>query len=392
MNLVTFLKSFPARLRRVTSAGSFIGEIDGLRFLAIFPVVIQHLSERFERNATYTFQEGVELNVSTFITNRGFIGVYIFFVISGFILALPFASHYLTGTPKVSLKSYFLRRLSRLEPPYLIAISGITLSLVIMGAYSWQEILPHFAASTVYLHSIIYHSWSYINPPVWTLEIEVQFYILAPFLAYFYFSIQEINLRRFVLIGSIISLMLVQQYTGWLKEWTILTILSHLQFFLIGFIVADIYLVNWKKQINKRPVFNYLAIFSFAFLIFIWSWDYNLLSRVLFVTALFLLVYSVFRATWFNRFLSLPWITAIGGMCYTIYLIHLPVIEFLIRITKSVQLTSLFSINFAIQFIIIGPILLIISIMFFLLIEKPCMYRDWPTRAFQAIRNLFTKA
>jgi peptidoglycan/LPS O-acetylase OafA/YrhL len=391
MGVVSFFRSFPSRLRRVTSAGGFISEIDGLRFLAIFPVVIQHLSERFERNATYSFKPGAEFEASTFITNRGFIGVYIFFAISGFILALPFASHLLNGTHKVSLKSYFLRRLSRLEPPYLIAIAGITISLVVMGAYSWREILPHFGASMVYLHSLIYHSWTYINPPVWTLEIEVQFYILAPFLAWLFFSIRNVTIRRSILVASILALMIFQQYTGLLKEWTILTILAHLQFFLVGFIIADIYLINWKVQIKRSELFNYLALFAFAFLLWIWSWDYNFISRILFVISLFLLVYSVFRATWFNRFLSLPWITAIGGMCYTIYLIHLPIIEFLIRITKSIQVTSFFSVNFLIQFIIIGPILFLISIVFFLLIEKPCMHRDWPSQAKQALKSFFKR-
>lgn len=388
MNLWNYLKSLPTRLRRVTSAGGFVSEVDGLRFLAIFPVIIQHLSERFERNATYSFQEGMEFGFATFLTNRGFVGVYIFFVISGFILALPFASNRLSGSPKVSLKSYFMRRLSRLEPPYLIAMAGITISLIVLRMYSWQEILPHFAASAVYLHSLIFHSWTYINPPVWTLEIEVQFYILAPFLSFIFFSISRTEIRRIVLIGSIIAIMILQQYTGLLRQWTILTIVAHIQFFLIGFIIADIYLVDWKNGIQKHAIFNYVAVLAFFFIIWVWSWDYNFISRVLFILSLFALVYSTFRATWFNRFISLPWITAIGGMCYTIYLIHLPIIEFLTRYTKSFQITSYFSVNFLLQLMIIGPIIVALSILFYLLIEKPCMYRDWPSRLVQKIKNL----
>lgn len=391
MSLWNSLKSLPASLRRVTSAGGFVSEVDGLRFLAIFPVVIQHLSERFERNSTYLFHDSLEFSVTTFLTNRGFIGVYIFFVISGFILALPFASNYLGNSPKVSLKSYFMRRLSRLEPPYLIALAGITCTLVAFGMYSWQEILPHFAASAFYLHSLIYHSWTYINPPVWTLEIEVQFYILAPFLSFIFFSIQRTEVRRFAIVGSILVIMVIQQYTGLLKQWTILTILAHIQFFLIGFIIADIYLINWKRSVKKHVIFNYSAILAFFLLIWVWSWDYNFFSRILFVVSLFVLVYSTFRATWFNQFISLPWITAIGGMCYTIYLIHLPIIEFFVRYTKLFHITSYYSINFLFQLMIIGPIILGLSILFYLLIEKPCMYRDWPSRFSYRIKKLFMK-
>ena len=43
-------------------------------------------------------------------------GVDMFFMISGFVLALPFATRYLAHGPRVSLRSYFLRRLTRLEP------------------------------------------------------------------------------------------------------------------------------------------------------------------------------------------------------------------------------------------------------------------------------------
>jgi len=380
MSIKYFFQSLPTRLSRVTTGGKLIREVDGLRFLAIFPVVVQHLSERLERNAVIEFRHGTEYIISNFVTNRGFIGVYIFFVISGFILGMPFAAHHLKGGKKVSIKSYFLRRLSRLEPPYIIVMLGITILLVVMGYYTWQEILPHFGASILYLHSIIYHSWSYINPPVWTLEIEVQFYILAPLLAYLFFSIKSKNLRRATLVAFIVVVIVLQQYFDIMSKYTILTILAHIQYFLIGFLMADIYLMEWSNGIRKHMVFNYLSILSLMFAFWIWSWDYNLLSRLLFISSLFLLAYSSFRATWFNRFITLPWITAIGGMCYTIYLVHLPIIEFMIQFTKNLYLTDIFTINFLLQLLILTPILMTVSMIFFLLIEKPCMHKDWPQR------------
>lgn len=380
MGIRNFFQSLPTRLARVTTGGKLIREVDGLRFLAIFPVVVQHLSERLERNTIVEFRQGTEYVVSNFITNRGFIGVYIFFVISGFILGMPFAAHHLKGGKKVSIKSYFLRRLSRLEPPYILVMMGITISLIVLGYYTWPEILPHFGASIFYMHSIIFHSWSYINPPVWTLEIEVQFYILAPVLAYLFFSIKGKFVRRATMLTFILVVMLLQQYFGILDKFTILTILAHIQYFLIGFLVADIYLIEWSNGIHKHTVYNYLSVFSLLFAFWIWSWDYNLLSRILFTTSLFLLAYSAFRATWFNRFITWPWITAIGGMCYTIYLVHLPIIELMIRYSRNLYLTDIFTINFLLQFVILAPILMVVSIIYFLLIEKPCMHKDWPQR------------
>src|SRR5438094_3364218 len=98
--------------RRITTSGNYIPEIDGLRFIAIFAVVLHH----------------VALYVTT-LDNRpegifelGTRGVELFFAISGFVLAAPFASQYLCGRPRVRLGQYFLRRLTRLEPPYLLAL------------------------------------------------------------------------------------------------------------------------------------------------------------------------------------------------------------------------------------------------------------------------------
>ena len=56
------------------------------------------------------------------VLEHGNYGVQLFFVISGFVLALPFASHYLCQTRAVSLRAYFLRRLTRLEPPYVLSM------------------------------------------------------------------------------------------------------------------------------------------------------------------------------------------------------------------------------------------------------------------------------
>lgn len=384
-----FLKDLPARLTRVTSGGRVIKEIDGLRFLAIFPVVVQHLSERFERYTAIQFTPGSEYEFTHFVTNRGFIGVYIFFAISGFILGLPFAAHSLHQGKKVELKSYFWRRITRLEPPYIIVMTVFAVAVVLMGFYTFQDIIPHYFSSIFYLHNIIYKGWTFINPPVWTLEIEVQFYILAPFLAMLLFKPKSAVVRRTLLIGFIAVIMLLQQHYQILHQFTKLTILGHLQFFLLGFIFADLYLNEWKEGIRKHTIYNYTAILSFVFMIVVWSWNHELINRIGFITGLFVLFYSVFRATWVNRLITLPWITAIGGMCYSIYLLHLPFIEFFIRITKNIQVTDSFTVNYIFQFILIAPVLLAISIGFYLLVEKPCMYKDWPQRLRKSIQARF---
>src|SRR5215207_5804272 len=172
--------SFFNRFKRITYSTSYLPEVDGLRFIAIFSVVvIMHITNYIHQKffASTLLQEGYWKNFAL----EGGNGVPLFFIISGFILSLPFARWRLNGERKVVLKNYYLRRVTRLEPPYLIALLIFFIAHVwILNAYSFSALLPHFLASAVYLHTVIYHSFSPVLPIAWSLEVEVQFYILAP--------------------------------------------------------------------------------------------------------------------------------------------------------------------------------------------------------------------
>src|SRR4051812_10470409 len=78
-------------LSRVTSSGAFIAEIDGLRFLAIAPVVIFHVRNYLAAHPVAAYVAPPESDWAGLITRHGHYGVQLFFVISGFVLALPFA-------------------------------------------------------------------------------------------------------------------------------------------------------------------------------------------------------------------------------------------------------------------------------------------------------------
>src|SRR5512135_2587051 len=111
-----------SRFRRVTTSGNFISEIDGLRFIAIGTVVLFHLVVNLGIKSPVTYAIPSEGNLIVAVARHGFRGVELFFIISGFILAYPFASHYIKGARRVNLRSYFLRRVTRLEPPYFLCM------------------------------------------------------------------------------------------------------------------------------------------------------------------------------------------------------------------------------------------------------------------------------
>jgi len=80
------------------------------------------------------------------IIYQGSLGVRVFFAISGFILAFPFANHYLNAREKVNIKKYYIRRLTRLEPPYLITLIIIFIASLFLLEKEFQSEWPHFTA------------------------------------------------------------------------------------------------------------------------------------------------------------------------------------------------------------------------------------------------------
>ena len=364
------------QLRRITSSGRFVPEIDGLRFVAIASVVMYHLhgfvlGNRVVPDAHDSLRAVVQ---------HGYRGVNLFYVISGFILGLPFAAHHLKGEPAVPLRRYFLRRLTRLEPPYIINLLICFTLLVLIDGASARTLLPHLGASLVYLHNLWYGQPSMINAVAWTLEVEVQFYCLAPVLAVI-FRIRSRLARRATLAGIILFVGSVQALYWDGPARVKLTILFAIQFFLTGLLLADVYVVDW----NERPAL-------------LWRWDLvSLLCWPLLFVAGDLQVWvclpflmlaacmGAFKGVFFNRIFRNQIITTIGGMCYTIYLFHYQLIPAVLRFSKPVHFGNGFDLYFALQFLIYAPILLLVSCSYFALVERPCMARDWPRRAFHRI-------
>jgi len=62
------------------------------------------------------------------------------------VLALPFARHHLLGTPLPTLKDYYLRRVTRIEPPYVIALC-VYMVVILFTQADWLARVPNFFAS-----------------------------------------------------------------------------------------------------------------------------------------------------------------------------------------------------------------------------------------------------
>ena len=149
--------------------------LDPLRGLAAAAVMWYHFSRR-----PWLIEDGGRLGAFFEASgSKGWLGVEVFFVISGFVL--PYAM----WRGRYRLRSYgrFLaKRLLRLEPPYLVTLA-LTVGLWLVGplvpgfqgeafVFHWPQFLSHFG----YLNAFTGYAW--YNPVFWTLAIEFQFYLL----------------------------------------------------------------------------------------------------------------------------------------------------------------------------------------------------------------------
>lgn len=106
--------------------------------------------------------------------NLGWLGVQMFFLLSGFIICWSMPGNY---TLKNS-GTFIARRITRIEIPYFVSIILIiVLNYVLVSNYKpdWLNVLCHIA----YINSFI--DKSYLSPVYWTLGIEFQFYLLIAF-------------------------------------------------------------------------------------------------------------------------------------------------------------------------------------------------------------------
>ena len=372
--------AFLAPYRRITSTGQFIPEIDGLRFFAIFSVFIYHLAGDVLRHSNPGFSRSLESNGLFSVTQVLNVGVPLFFVISGFILSLPFAEAHRKLRKPVSLKKYFWRRVTRLEPPYILCLVLFFVLKIAADRGTAGGLLPNLIASIFYVHNPIFGRPSDIDYVAWSLEIEIQFYILAPVLGLM-FAISSRWIRRSVLVGAVVlasALSVVASAHPPLN----LSLLAYAQYFLAGFVFAEFYLE--VREHRKSLVWDLLTVGGWALLLILLVQGSR--SFVWVAPWLILLLYvAAFHGVIVNRFVTNAWITTIGGMCYTTYLLHNYVIAALGSITERFGLSSGFSIRLLIQFLLMTPIVLLISALYFRFVERPCMRPDWPRRLGSAL-------
>lgn len=378
-----------APYQRITSSGQFIPEIDGFRFVAIFSVFLYHLAGDILRHSSTQFTESLKSHWLFILTQNLNIGVPLFFVISGFILGLPFAASIERDRP-LSLKRYYWRRVTRLEPPYIVSLLLFFVLKLAGGRGAFLTLLPRLIASIFYVHNQVYAGPSAINVVAWSLEIEIQFYILAPALAMI-FRLGR-GSRRIALLASCAAFSLVA-YWFRADPRIQLSLLGNLGYFVGGFLLIDMYLEKSGARVSKR-VWDVISTIG-------WSLLFGGLVFAPTVVTLLVpigvpyLYYAAFRGSAANTLFKNVWLTTMGGMCYSIYLVHNYVISASGFQTQAIGASLPFELRLLIQLLLIAPVTILVSALFFRLVERPCMRPDWPhrlalwLRSFHAVRPAF---
>jgi len=300
----------------------FVPQIDGLRFVAIMAVLLYHAQGYV---MVKTGAEPGSGGLLQAVLAHGSFGVPLFFALSGYILCRPFL-----GGRKVSIKRYFTRRFTRLEPPYIISLLLVFLAKVQWGGDAAQ-LLPHLAASLFYLHNLVYGEQSAINGVAWSLEVEWQFYVLAPLLflvvARARSRVRQAALLLFVALGGIGYFL----FTTGADSRIFLSILRFFGFFLAGVWVAV--LDEDHADFGRGSLaFDVVGIAAWLAVLWILLRSDAGMSLLPLLTAV--LVLSGIRGRHSRRLLGWWPVYCIGAMCYTIYLYHFFVVSALGRLLQ----------------------------------------------------------
>ena len=337
-------------------------EIDGLRSLAVGAVILYHSQITIS---------GIQL------FKGGFIGVDIFFVISGYLITSIIYKE-LSSTGSFSFKYFYERRVRRILPALLFV-------MLVSYIFAWIFLLPSsfldFSKSILYsqgFSSNFYFHYSgqqYDDPSsllkpflhTWSLSVEEQYYIIFPIFLIIVFKFCRKYLIHFLFTGFFISLFLAEWGSRNYPSATFYFIHTRFWELVAGSLLAyyEINLGCRSKSKKLNLIFPFIGLMLIAHSIIFFN--HNMLHPSFFtlspVLGVCLIIWFSNKEDLITKLLSFKLFVGVGLISYSLYLWHYPIFAYY-RYIKS---TSGNYTNALIIFII----LLTLSIFSYFLIEKP---------------------
>ena len=157
---------------------------DGLRAMAVMIVAWFHIWQQ-----SWLFP-GLDLFGGTIsfdpLARSGYIWVDIMILISGFCLYLPWARRRYMGGSMPAVRDFYARRLMRIHPSYLLTLAIMfAVALATHAYYTNEHMLRDILSHLTYTHMFFYDAYyaSNLGGALWTLALEMQFYLVFPLLA-----------------------------------------------------------------------------------------------------------------------------------------------------------------------------------------------------------------
>ena len=365
--------------------------IDALRGAAALGVVLYHAVEQGDKFLPNNLLQ-YPVRLVQFGASFGYIGVFLFFVISGFCIHLQWARAKAAGVePEIRFGALWKRRIRRLYPPYVITLLlFLLLTVFTVGINVTQFFVYDLGMHLLMLHNLDPNTCYTISGVFWTLAIEEQLYLA-------YFLLLFIRMRWGWGVTIAVCLFARLAWMGfshvvWLKTGVGIPVpeaaASHWFTWALGALGVEVMfglttLRGWSRDLRLATVLivvastlsNYLPFISKDTLLHDFSW---FLIHPLWGLGFFIVVNRTVLAeqSWLRR-ATLPSLVSVfstlGIFSYSIYLTHELVIM------QSWRWTNPGWWQLANVFVVVVPAVIIFAWVFFWFSEKPFMVKNAPS-------------
>lgn len=305
-----------------------IETLDGFRFVAIILVVLYHYYTRWTppRYTSNLYPYGN----SVYFFNYGYLGVQLFFVISGFVIAFTLQN-------TIKFGEFWKKRFIRLFPAMFIC-SVITFTIVSLldtnNLFARTHEFKNFLVSLTFIHPEVFNTifrrydlqLTYINGSYWSLWPEIQFYVLASIV---YFINPQKFFTRFFVITFLLYLLhkFIHNIAGpnhfdlpadgfFVVNFVKLSAIFSYSQFSLWFLLGVLFFQNFSDQ-HKKWTNWAIALIMGSLLHDAHEWKVRVILVLIFLAFMLLLFWPQALS-----FLNHKIITSIGLASYSLYLIH----------------------------------------------------------------------
>jgi peptidoglycan/LPS O-acetylase OafA/YrhL len=318
-------------------------EIDGLRALAVIPVIF--------------FHAGFE------IFSGGFVGVDVFFVISGYLITTIIMSELVQG--KFSIINFYERRARRILPAlFFVVLVCIPFAWILLSDTALNKFgngiigVSLFVSNVIFYRDQLYFDESAeLNPLIhtWSLAVEEQYYAFFPILLIFIWRFGKKKVFWLIVVAAAISLILSEW--GWRNRASANFYLAPTRAWELfaGSITA---FIVQKRGVQKNEILALLGLAAIVFSIF--AYDKNTpfpsVYTLVPVLGVVILILHAAHNTIVAKLLSTKAFVGIGLISYSAYLWHQPLFVYARVLTNQMSLeneimTLLFIIIFSLAYL-----------------------------------------